>query len=105
MEQVENSPTIKWIAPNRRDPRALLAQLTVGPRRRIRRVQWAHRCRDRRRRIEPADTLVNPVRLVRPRGQRRRLRRARPVIEVEVHEIEVPLQLPEYVENLWLVVA
>ena len=32
-------------------------------------------------------------------GQRRRFRRARPVVEVEIHEIEVPLQLTERLEN------
>ena len=41
--------------------------------------------------------------LVRPRGQRRGLWRARPVVEVEVHEIEIPLQLPEHLDNLRIV--
>ena len=43
--------------------------------------------------------------LVRPRRKRRRLRRARPVVEVEVHEIEVPLQFSDYLENLRITVA
>ena len=43
--------------------------------------------------------------LVRPRGQRRGLRRARPVIEVQVHEIEIPLQVPEHLDNLRVVEA
>jgi hypothetical protein len=45
------------------------------------------------------------VHLVGPRGQRRGLRGARPVVKVEVHEIEVPLQLPEHLDNLRIVEA
>ena len=45
------------------------------------------------------------MRLVRPRGQRRGLWRARPVVEVEVHEIEVSLQLPEHLDNLRIIKA
>ena len=81
------------------------AQLTIGPCRRVGRVQRAHRRRNGRRRIGHTDPLIHPMHLVRPCGQRRGLRRARPVVEVEVHEIEVPLQLPEDLHNLRIVEA
>ena len=74
-------------------------QLAIGPRRRVRRVQRTHRRGDRRRRIDDADALVHPEHLVRPRRERRCFRRARPVVEVEIHEIEIPLQLTERLEN------
>src|SRR6266700_7371634 len=79
------------------------AQLTIGPGRRVRRVQWTHWRGNRRCRIDDANTLVHPERLVRPRGERRRFRCARPVVEMEVYEIEVPLQLSEHLENLRIV--
>ena len=79
------------------------AQLTIGPRRRVGRVQWTHRRGNRRRRIDDADAFVHPEHLVRPRRERRCFRCARPVVEVEIHEIEVPLQLTERLENLRIV--
>ncbi len=51
------------------------------------------------RRIDDADALVHPEHLVRPRRQRRCFRRARPVVEVKIHEIKIPLQLTERLEN------
>ena len=80
-------------------------QLTIGPGGRVGCVQWAHRCRDRHRRIEYADAFVHPDHLVRPGRERSGLRRARPVVEVEIHKIKVPLQLPEHLDNLRIVEA
>jgi len=45
------------------------------------------------------------VRLISPRRERRCLPGARPIVEVEVHKIKVPLQFPDYRENLWIVIA
>ena len=78
-------------------------QLTIAPCRRVRRIQRTHRRGNRRRRIDDTDTLVHPEYLVRPCRQRCCFRRARPVVEVEIHEIEVLLQLTERFENLWIV--
>src|SRR6266576_3275745 len=80
-------------------PRPRRAQLAIRPRRRVGRVQRTHWRGNRRRGIDDADMFVHPENLVRPRRERRRSRRARPVVEVEVYEIEVPLQLSEYLEN------
>lgn len=79
------------------------AQLTIGPSRRVGRVQRTHWRGERRRRIAHTYPLVYPEHLVRPCRERRRFRCARPVVEVEIHEIEVPLQLTEHLENLRIV--
>jgi hypothetical protein len=81
------------------------AQLTIGPCRRVGCVQRTHRCGKGCRGIGHADALVYPVHLICPCWERRGLRRTRPVIEVEVHKIEVPLQLPEPFDNLRIVEA
>ena len=78
-------------------------QLTIRPRRRVGRVQRTHRCGNGRRGIGHPDALIYPVCLVRPCGKRRCLWCARPVVEVEIHEIEVPFQFLEHLHNLWVI--
>src|SRR5262249_37074519 len=56
------------------------AQLTIGPCRRVGRVQRTHWRGDWRRRIDDADALVHPEHLVRPRRKRRCFPCARPVV-------------------------
>ncbi len=78
-------------------------QLTIGPCRRVGRVQRTHWRGDGRRRIDNADAFVHPEYLVRPRRERRCFRCARPVVEVEIHKIEVLLQFAERLDNLRIV--